>query len=300
MSDSRPHITFSPVRVWVIARITLTQLVRMRAFYFLLIFSLIILAASLMIQNFTLDTSRQLKIMKDMSFFAMSIFCTIFAIVATSNLIPKDIEDRTLYTILAKPVPRFEYLIGKYLGGMLVIVLSIAVMTAILYGTLYVRQQALIGEIESMELNSGRTEDTELALRKLERDGPSLQLFPAVVAIGLQAMVLGAITLCISTFASSGLFTVVVAFVVFFVGYIEPVIVDYWRSSSTSIGALANFFTNLVGWVFPNFQNFNLVDRVVAGETLPSGVIGKIVTMAISYISVYLLAGYFFFADKEL
>ncbi|MFT4637138.1 MAG: ABC-type Na+ efflux pump permease subunit [Verrucomicrobiales bacterium] len=289
------------MRIWVIARNTLTQLIRMRAFYFLLIFSLLILGASLMIQNFTEDTSRQLKIMKDMSFFAMSIFCIIFSIVATANLIPTDIEDRTLYTILAKPVPRFEYLIGKYLGGMFVIFLSIAVMTAILYGTLYIRQQALMGEhLAFMEAGAGKADEMEVALRKLQRDGPSVRLLPAVLAIGLQASVLGAITLCISTFASSGLFTVVVAFVVFFVGYIEPVIVEYWRSSSTSIGGIANAFTAVIGWVFPNFQNFNLVDGVVAGDTLPQGVIGKIIAMAMTYVSVYLLAGYLFFAEKEL
>lgn len=298
------HQAFSPARIWVIARTTLTQLIRMRVFYFLLIFSVLVLAATLMIQNFTLDPSRQLKVMKDMSFFSMSIFCTIFAIVATANLIPKDIEDRTLYTILAKPVPRLEYLLGKYLGGMLVIFVSIVVMTALLYAFLYMRQQALLVDLiqiqESRQLNIEQLEAARLDVISLKQQGATVALLAAVFAIALQAMVLGAITLCVSTFASSGLFTVVVAFVVFFVGYIEPVVVDAWRSSPQSLSGLSNGLITAVGAIFPNFQSFNLVDGVVAGETLPPGWFVKITGLAFSYVVVYLVAGYLFFADKEL
>ena len=301
MGDRANHRPVSAVRVWVIARNTLTQLVRMRVFYFLLIFSALILAAALMVENFTLDSARQLKIMKDLSFFAMSIFCTIFAVVAMANLIPKDIEDGTLYTILAKPVPRFEYLVGKYLGGIFVVFFSVAVMTVLLYGALYFRQQALVAE----ELGRAGSlqplsEEVEVTLRRLAREGPSWQLLPAVGAVALQAMVLGAITLCISTFASSGLFTVVVAFVVFFVGYIEPVVVEYWRSSTEAIGWFVSFIIYLLELVFPNFQSFNLVDGVVAGESLPEGTMQKILWMGISYVAVYLLAAYFFFEAKQL
>ncbi len=298
-----PHRLCSPIRVWVIARNTLTQLVRQRAFYFLLVFSLVILLAAMLIQNFTDDASRQLKIMKDMSFFAMSIFCTIFAIVATSNLIPRDVEDRTLYTILAKPVPRLEYLVGKYAGGMLVIFFSLAIMTVLLYLALYARQQALMAEylvVLNRPLSPEGREDIELILSQLKEAGPSWRLLTAVLAIGLQALVLGALTLFISTFASSGLFTVVVAFVAFFVGYIEPVVLDYWRSSAESISRLGSFVSYLVELVFPNFQTFNLVDGVVSGAALAKGTMAKILSMAMAYVGVYLLAAYFCFAEKEL
>ena len=46
----------------------------------------------------------------------MSIFTSILAIVVTARMLPQDVDDRTVYTILAKPVPRFEYIVGKLLG----------------------------------------------------------------------------------------------------------------------------------------------------------------------------------------
>ena len=151
------------------------------------------------------------------------------------------------------------------------------------------------GAIENEGLDLARVEASSLRAQ-----GPSWSLLAAVVAISLQAMVLGAITLCVSTFASSGLFPVVVAFVVFFVGYIEPVVVDSWRSSTEGISGFSNLLISAVGVVFPNFQSFNLVDGIVAGETLPSGWLGRITGLAVSYIAAYLVAGYLFFADKEL
>jgi ABC-type transport system involved in multi-copper enzyme maturation permease subunit len=54
----------------------------------------------------------------------MSIFTSLLAIVATARLIPQDIEDRTVYTILAKPVPRFEYVLGKLAGVLLLLAIS--------------------------------------------------------------------------------------------------------------------------------------------------------------------------------
>ena len=92
----------------------------------------------------------------------------------------------------------------------------------------------------------------------------------------------------------------VVAFVVFFVGYIEPVVVDSWRSSPEGINGISNVLITGVGILFPNFQSFNLVDGIVAGETLPNGWLGRIVGLAMAYIVAYLVAGYLFFADKEL
>ena len=110
MVMNRKHRVFSAMRVWAIARNTFTQLVRMKVFYFMLIFSALIIGANLLFLSFTFE--QELKILKDVSFGAMSLFASIFAIVGTALLIPKDIEDRTLYTILTKPVPRIEYLLG--------------------------------------------------------------------------------------------------------------------------------------------------------------------------------------------
>lgn len=296
----RPYRPFSSVRVGAIARNTLTQLVRQRAFYFLLVFSLFVLIAALLIENFTYEKERELKVVKDMSFFAMSIFCTVFAVTATANLIPTDIEDRTLYTILAKPVPRWEYLIGKYAGGILVIIISAAVLTLLLCGVLYVRQQAIHADEEAL-FRAGAVSADEFALfeQKLAKEGLSWNLLNASVAICLQAMVLAALTLFVSTFASSGLFTVIVGFILYLVGYIQPVVIDYWRTAG-DLGRPGAFLLYLFEIALPNFQTFNIVDGIVAGERLPPGVLTKMLGVGAGYVAAFLVAAQLVFMKKEL
>ena len=73
---------------------------------------------------------QEFQILKDISLGAISIFTSLLAIVATARLLPQDIEDRTVYTILAKPVPRFEYVLGKIAGVLLLLAISTLVMSA--------------------------------------------------------------------------------------------------------------------------------------------------------------------------
>src|SRR5713226_2392826 len=103
------HRTFSLTRVLAITTNTLTELTRLKVFYVLLIFAVLLIGSSVFMARLTFQ--QEFQILKDVSLGAMSIFTSLLAIIATARLIPQDIEDRTVYTILAKPVPRFEYVL---------------------------------------------------------------------------------------------------------------------------------------------------------------------------------------------
>ena len=95
------HRAFSFSRVLAITVNTLTELTRLKVFYVLLVFALLLIGSSMFMAQFTFQ--QEFQILKDISLGAMSIFTSLLAIVATARLIPQDIEDRTVYTILAKP-----------------------------------------------------------------------------------------------------------------------------------------------------------------------------------------------------
>jgi len=123
------HRAFSLGRVFAITTNTFTDLTRQRVFYFLLIFALLLIGSSLFMARLTFQ--QELQILKDVSLGAMSIFTSLLAILATARLIPQDSEDRTVYTILAKPVPRLEYVLGKLGGVLLLLAISTFVMSAL-------------------------------------------------------------------------------------------------------------------------------------------------------------------------
>ena len=93
-----------------------------------------------------LSFQQEFQVLKDVSLGAMSIFTSLLAIVATAQLIPRDVEERTIYTILAKPVPRYEYLAGKLLGVLLLLEISLIAMTAVFLAVIFVMEQMLVSE----------------------------------------------------------------------------------------------------------------------------------------------------------
>src|SRR3954451_10236762 len=125
-------------RIGAIASNTLTDLRRQKVFYFILIFALILIGSSVFMARFSFQ--EEFQILKDISLGAMSIFTSLLAILATARLVSQDIEDRTVYTILAKPVPRFEYVLGKILGVLVLLAISTLLMSIFFFATLYTRE----------------------------------------------------------------------------------------------------------------------------------------------------------------
>src|SRR5437879_11112035 len=93
---------FSPARILAITANTLTDLTRQKVFYVPLIFALLLIGSSVFMARFTFR--QEFQILKDVSLGAMSILSSLLATVSTARLIPQDIQDRTVYTLLSKPV----------------------------------------------------------------------------------------------------------------------------------------------------------------------------------------------------
>src|SRR5438874_5826169 len=129
-------------RILTITRNTLIELTRLKVFYVLLVFALLLIGSSIFMAQFSFQ--QEFQILKDVSLGAISIFTSLLAIVATARLLPQDIEDRTVYTILAKPVPRFEYVLGKITGVFLLLAISTLVMSAAFLLVLFLREQAVL------------------------------------------------------------------------------------------------------------------------------------------------------------
>ena len=114
------YLVHMPARVLAVAGVTFTQLVRMRLFLVPAVVALLFLGLQFIPYQENIGVEfqgvAQLQFIKDISLGCMQLFGLIFCVAATALLLPRDTEDRILYTILCKPVPRFDYLAGKALG----------------------------------------------------------------------------------------------------------------------------------------------------------------------------------------
>ena len=289
------HKFFSPARVSAIANNTLLELVRQKVFYFLLIFGVVLIGSSFFMGF--LRPELQFQVLKDVSLGAMSIFTWLLAVLATAMLLPKDIEDRTLYTILAKPVPRFEYLVGKLLGVLMLLAISTFVMGAMFVATLYLKEQLATAAVLS-DLKGADPAQIADALKSIKASAFTWSLVPGILAIYLKAAICAALTLLISTLASSWIFTIVISVAAYLIGHLIPIAREYWGMEGASW--IGKGFVGLVALMFPDLQLFNLVDDIVAGNAIPTGLFLHTAGLGCLYIAVYTCLAYFLFAKKEL
>ena len=291
-----PHRRFSLARIAALTGNTFTGLVRLKVFYFLLLFGLLLIASSVFMAQ--LSFQQEFKILKDVSLGAMSVFTSLLAIVATAQLIPRDVEERTIYTILAKPVPRYEYLMGRLGGALLLLALSILAMSALFLALLFVRQEMLASEVLRQSAGLPPSQAQE-ALASLKASGFNANLLPGIVIIFLKAALLASLTLFISTFATSNLFTIVVMVFIYFIGHLQSTARSYWLQTHGG-SWLSQAFLGLVALAFPDLQLFNLVDDIVAGTTIPLALFGQTALLGCVYTSVYLFFAWVIFHGKEL
>ena len=240
----------------------------------------------------------EFKIVKDVSLGAMSIFSSLLAIAATAQLIPRDLEERTIYTILAKPVPRYEYLIGKLAGVLLLLAFSVLAMSALFLGLLFVREQILLGETlrSGAALPPGQIEAT---IRSLKASAFNANLLPGIVLIYLKAALLASLTLFVSTFATSNVFTIVVMVFVYFIGHLQATARAYWLQAQSG-GWLSHISLGFAALVFPDLQLFNLIDGIVAGAPISMALFAQTAVLGCIYVSVYLFFAWVAFHGREL
>lgn len=283
-------------RIAAIAAVTWTELVRMKIFYFLVIFALLVIGNSFFLAKFSFE--EEFQMLKDIALGAMSIFSALLAILATATLLPKDIEDRTIYTILAKPVSRTEYLMGKLAGVFMLLALAVLLMGTVFAVVLLLRTQALTHAV-TIEMEGMPAQELQAAIDKIRHAGHDPNLFAGGFVILVKSWLLAAMTMFISSFATSSIFTTIASFAVYFIGHLQATARDYWLSSNES-GILTKIVLGLVALIFPDLQAFNLVDDIVAGVAIPLPILLKTLALGCGYIAVYSVLAAAIFHQREL
>ena len=301
MSKALPNRPLNPRRIGVLAYHAFTQLVRMKVFYFLAIFAVIVIGANFLeLPTHAAPEAAGVDVLyaiKNTSIGCMSIFSIVIAIVATGLLLPKDVEDRTLYTILAKPVPRLDYLLGKLLGVTSLIFVSMLAMDLLMTGVLALRMNSVLDE-QTLRLQSfGAGPDVIAAqLSETRALGPTWNLQGAVFVVFLRSVVLACIALLLSTFSTSTLFTAIVGFLVVFIGFFQA---DAREMYFGDAGVLGKISSGAMTTILPDLQIFNVIDAVIEGKPLEALDLLKITGATFFYFLVYTFCSWMIFARKE-
>ncbi|MDD2763862.1 MAG: ABC transporter permease [Opitutaceae bacterium] len=276
------RVTFSPIRVALIAEYTLREAVRQRLPLLLILVAAATVGVALVLRDFNFGTS-ELKFLLDAGFGALAVFGAIFGIVGMAQLFFSEIERRTVLTVLAKPVWRMEFVLGK-LGGVLLLLLGYCGLgTALLAGLLWWRETALMGTAPEAFPDGRRVAYAGVALCGLVQ--------------WLKLGVLAALTLLVASYARSSLFAVGVGFLALVAGHLLHLVRDF-PGNTDSLWLRGG--SRLLGLALPDFQLFAVADKVAAGESLPLNLVGGIAIYAVGYMAVFSGLAVYCFRHREL
>ncbi len=292
-------------RLRVLAGITFIQLVRMKVFLFLLFFIVLFLAANTLHFNEILGPEtlgeQQLTLMKESTMGILRLFCLIFGVTATALLLPRDAEDRILYTLLCRPLPRWEYLTGKLLGVMAVLVAVVGCMDLIFSGVLEWRTAQLVAEqTAALQASNVDAETIKIITGRIQAQGLTWSLQSGILLLLMESLVLCAATLFLSIISTSTIFSIVVGFSIYMIGLFQQDVASLWFGGSgagtSRWGEIGQF---LLSVIFPNFRIYALMDSAIAGKNIALSLIGEIALVSLSYVVMYLTAATWIFRKKE-
>ncbi len=290
-SRRRERVGFSLQRVSVVAANTLTEAVRQKVIILFLLIGLVFIVLAVVLAQFTFG--EQMKFIKDTSLGVISVITTLIAIVGTAQLLPSEVENRTIYTILAKPVRRFEFLLGKFCGGLLLVLLGMALMCVLFAAVLWVKEQGMIRELSQTYLGESPAAHLEAQqqIQQVQTEVWDVELVKALVAVLTQAALIASVTLLVSTFSTSLVFNVVVPLMVFIVGMLRGGAADMWGTHRLFMAVVA---------VIPDFGLFNIADEINLGKVVPWAHIGQIVAYGLGRTLVIVVAAHLLFARREI
>jgi len=284
-------------RITTIAWNTFTELVRLKVFYILLVFALCAIGSSIFMSQLTF--MEEFQMLKDMCLGSMSIFTSLLAILASANFLPKDMEDRTIYTILSKPVPRFIYLLGKLCGMLLLLFLFIVLMSGVFCVVLWLRENVRLAETHA-QLAGAPPAELAAALKTITDSTFNINLVPCILIIFIKSALLAALALFISTFATSSLFTVMITTAIYFIGHLQSTVREYLLQGTVDIQWWTRILLALVALLFPDLQAFNLTDDVIVGKAIPMDVFWYTFGLGWFYVMIYYVLASFVFSGREL
>jgi ABC-type transport system involved in multi-copper enzyme maturation permease subunit len=269
--------------LWI-SRITFLEAVRQRFFAFLLVLSAAMVLSSVSFRVFDFGHG-ELKFIADFGFGGMFFFGSVLAVVMTAQLFFSEMDNKTALTLLAKPLSRAEFLLGKFFGAWAVLGVFVVVLASLLGAVLWAREIELVAAAEQ----AGKIPTTFSAGGLVE----------FVLLQWLRLGVVTAIVLALSSLARTFLFAVVVGALAVVAGQLQWIAQDAVLKPTDSV--IYEAFLWVSCRLIPNLQQFNIGDALVLGSAgVPAGAVATVALSGLFYMAAYLFVGALIFRRREI
>jgi len=251
--------------------------VRDRVPYNLVLFAVLLIASSYLIGQLT--AGQDVKIIKDLGLAATSVFGLFISIFIGIGLVSKEVERRSIYALLSKPVSRAQFVAGKYAGLVLTLAVNVTVMTVALYIIL-----AYMVWTEPPTIRAG-----------WDAPGTDPALLKAIFLIFIELMLVTAIALFFSTF-STPILSAALTFGFYVAGHFNADLKNFDRVVDSKAAAL---LARGVYHVLPDLSAFDVKTEVVHGLPVTVGYMASTAAYGLAYVTGLLLIATFIFSRRD-
>jgi ABC-type transport system involved in multi-copper enzyme maturation permease subunit len=249
-----------------IAEYTIKENIRSKVFYILLLFVFIMIGSSLVFSSLAPYT--EARVITDIGLACIEMFTLMTGIFAAVNLVLQEIENRTIYLLMTRPLRRWEYIVGRYLGVLVILCFNIITMLSVL-----------------------------MLLLKLTTNWILDPMFIwSAVTIFFKLIIIVAVALTASLVFTSSITAMAFSFLVWIIGHFSS---ELKLMAERVQSLLAKSLLYLLYYAVPNFQLFNLKDKLGIPEGMPMDIVSMVLLYGIVYAAISLVLGSLFFAKKE-
>ncbi|MBV9483280.1 MAG: ABC transporter permease subunit [Acidobacteria bacterium] len=254
-------------RLTLIAANTFREAVRDRVLYNLIAFALLLSGAAVLVGQISIDIEKLVVI--NLSLTAVSLFGVVIAIFVGIGLVSKEIEKRTLYTVLSRPVRRWEFIVGKFFGLAATLVVNTGCMAVgVFLALLYISHR----------------------LQK-----PDAWVLVALYFIVLQFLIVTALALLFSSF-SSPIMSAVFAFALFMIGSFA----EDLRGFAAMAKGITHWLASAAAYLIPNLSALNVISSVAHGKPVAASLILYNTVYALCYAAMALSGAVLIFEQRNL
>lgn len=255
-------------RAGAVALNTFREAVRDRVLYNLVFFALLMIVSAIFVGEISIGVEEM--VIKSLGLSAISVIGLLIAVFIGVGLVSKEMDKRTLYALLAKPVRRWEFLLGKFGGLLLTLAVNTLAMAVGLFAALlYVKRH-----LESFDV----------------------VLLVAIYFILLKLMLVVALALLFSCYS-----TQLLAILYTTAFYVAGLFVEDMRTfHSATTGAEPSALMRVLSYLLPNFENFNVMAAAAHGRAIPGTLILQNTAYAGIYCAIVLLIAVAVFSKRNL
>jgi Cu-processing system permease protein len=251
--------------------------VRDKVLYSIVAFAVMLIAVSYLLGQLT--AGQDLKIIKDLGLAAIATFGLLIAVFIGIGLVWKEVERRSIYSLLSKPIRRSEFIIGKYCGLMLTLLVNVSVMTLAFYAVLAYQGWG----VDEVSRQAWPAPPADPALLK------------AVGLILVELMLVTAIALFFSTFSSMFL-SAVLTLGLWVIGHFNA---DLRNFENVVDSRAAAWLARGLYYVLPNFDAFDVKAQVVQGQAVTASYVAITTLYGLTYLALLLVGAVAIFSRRD-